>query len=295
MQKGWLNYIYVFLPSLFWTGSFFWSQWSMEYINPMGGATVRFMIAVVSLSIMMLFVGRFNWALLWAKKWPLLAVAAAGVFVFNYTFFNGMRATSPINASLIMALNPMTTLIMSYFVLNTKITNAQIIGSIISFLGVSIVILKGDISNLYTLTINEGDPWIMLTNLCFATNHILVKKYLSDIHPITLTTVTAVLGLTMMLFFAIPDLQAANFPNLPWGFWWPIFCLGFFGTAMAYIFWNIGLVRIGPGKAAIFINIVPFFVAVSSLLLGEPITIAQLLGGLLVIFGIFWAQGKVRK
>lgn len=294
MNRSWTNYIYTLLPALFWTGSFFWSKWSLEYMAPMGAASVRFMIASVSLLIMMLFVGRFNWQQIWEKKWPLLAVAFAGVFLFNFTFFKGMRATSPINASLIMALNPLTTLVLSYFALQTRITRQQIIGAIISFVGVTIVILKGDLHNLLLLQINAGDPWIMLTNIFFATNHVLVKKYLSDIHPITLTTVTAILGLIMMMFFAIPDLKAVNFPYLPTGFWGAIFCLGFLGTALAYIFWNIGLVRIGPSKAVIFINIVPFFVAIASLLLGEPITTAQLLGGLFVIFGIFWAQGKLK-
>jgi hypothetical protein len=63
--------------------------------------------------------------------------------------------------------------------------------------------------------------------------------------------------------------------------------LGAFGTVIAFIWFYEGIQAVGPSRTAIFSNLVPAFgVLFSVLLLGEPILISMVVGGLITALGV---------
>ena len=78
-------------------------------------------------------------------------------------------------------------------------------------------------------------------------------------------------------------------------FSWPVWCsigyLGLFGTVVGFLWYFEGIQTIGPSRAAVFINFVPVNgVLLATLLLGEPLDISLLGGGLLVVLGAYLAN-----
>jgi drug/metabolite transporter (DMT)-like permease len=58
------------------------------------------------------------------------------------------------------------------------------------------------------------------------------------------------------------------------------------GTVLAYLFWGIGIARLGAAKTSIFLNLVPVFAMLIESMLGTLPSADQLIGGLLVIVGV---------
>ena len=295
MKPGLLNYILLFLAAAFWAANFHLAVPALQHAPPLVIATVRYTIALLLLAGLLLYARSFPWRQM-MKDWAgIVGVAIFGVFLFNFTYFKGMQTTLPVNASLIMALNPVTTILLSGIILKAQLVRNQLLGAAISLTGVVIVITRADWDRLINLSFTEGDLWILGTNFCFAMNHVLVKKYLTNLSPVVATMATSLVGLFFFLLVATPEIVATDFPALPAAFWVPVGIIGALGTTGAYIFWNRGIVAIGPEKSALFINIVPVLVAVYALLLGSSLTLPQVIGGLGVLTGIFVAQQKRNK
>ncbi|MEM6262447.1 MAG: DMT family transporter [Bacteroidota bacterium] len=290
MKNNWLSYLLVCLAVSFWAGNFFWTVPVLQHVAPLEAANLRYGIAGGLLLLLVLFSQRIPWDRIKANWKGILGVALSGIILFNYTYFRGMQDTSPMNASLIVGLNPVTTLILSIWMLQVRPTVRQIIGSIISLVGVSVVIVQGKWENLIHFNLNPGDFWILGANVCFAMNHVLVKKYLSSLSPLIITLTTSLIGWVFFVLVSGSSLVAKEPSTFPESFWIPMLCIGALGTTFAYIFWNRGIVQIGPDKSALFLNLIPVLAACYSIVLGKPLTMAQIIGGLLVIIGILVAQ-----
>ena len=61
------------------------------------------------------------------------------------------------------------------------------------------------------------------------------------------------------------------------------------GSVLAYIWWNDGVRQVGAGMAAMFMNLVPIFAALIGVVLGQAITLAQIMGAVLVVGGVWLA------
>lgn len=67
-----------------------------------------------------------------------------------------------------------------------------------------------------------------------------------------------------------------------------IFYLGFFGTVIGFVWYYVGIKKIGPTKASIFINFVPVSAAILAfIILEEPLTLSLLIGTILVSSGVY--------
>jgi drug/metabolite transporter (DMT)-like permease len=68
-----------------------------------------------------------------------------------------------------------------------------------------------------------------------------------------------------------------------------------FPSICSFVFWNISVRAVGASQAGIFLNLIPVFTAIISVILGESITQAQVWGGLLVFIGVTFASGMVNR
>ena len=67
------------------------------------------------------------------------------------------------------------------------------------------------------------------------------------------------------------------------------------GSVLAYIWWNDGVRQVGAGMAAIFMNLVPIFAALIGVVLGQPVTLAQMLGAVFVVGGVWLATTQPKS
>lgn len=216
-------------------------------------------------------------------------VGLVGIFGFNIFFFWGMLTTSPLNAALIVGLNPALTLLFSKILLNTQLQLKHIIGIVVAFVGVLCLLVKGDFAELQHFSFAIGDLLIMIASTLFALQHIWIKKYTGGISIKKFTLLTNLICLVcfivVMPWVSVQKLDTHGSP-----FWISVLGIGCLGTAVAFLMWNEGVKKIGPDKAGIFINLVPLSTAISGVFLNQPLLMYHLVSGLLIISGLLVMQ-----
>lgn len=208
-----------------------------------------------------------------------------GLFGFNLFFFLGLLNTSAVNAALIVSLNPALTILLSYIIINTSITKVQIVGVVIAFLGVTYLILKGNITNLSNIQFNYGDVLILIANVFFALHHVWVKKYSTIISNLNFTLLTSLCCL-IGFFILLPISGMEMVTTHTFQFWMAILGIGCLGTALAYFLWQKGVQVKGADKAGIFMNIIPLSTALFAIFFNEYLYSYHFIGGLFIVVGL---------
>ena len=285
--------IYLTIATILWGLNFHFAAFMLQEAHVIESASWRYIFGVLPL-ILLSSKSLRNMDIDKVPVKGILLVGIIGLFGFNIFFFLGMQYTSPVNAALIVSLNPMITIWLSAIILKTKITKFNIIGAVLSLLGVCVLLSKGNLLNFMSLNFNKGDFLIMIGNTIFALHNVWVKKYRGSFSNFSFTTLTNLLCLLCFLFilpFSNYSLSIDHSSN----YWLWSIGIGTFGTALAYLLWNEGISQIGADKAGIFMNIVPLATAISALLMGESIYIYHFISGVIIIGGIIISQKKLRK
>lgn len=285
-------YVLLVLGTMFWGVNFHLAQIGTAYVSPMAASAFRYTFASIGLLVItpIFLKGYLNRELFRRTGKSAAAIALvglSGVFLFNYFFFKGLSLTDAINGALLVSLNPMLTLLFASIFISAPIYKGQVFGIIISLLGVLIVITKGEYNVLINLSFNEGDLFLLLASILFAFHNVMIQKYLSWIHPVWLTILTTVGGGVLMIIFSMDSLVSAEvWSVLDSRFFLAMMGMGFLGTTLSFMFWNMGINRVGANRTAVFLNLIPVFAAVSGLLFQQYLSLPQILGGLFIAWGI---------
>jgi len=123
--------------------------------------------------------------------------------------------------------------------------------------------------------------------LSWAANTLIARRMLPTMSAISSTTWSALTG-TVMLALVAAATGAMLPEGVSWRAWTAIFFIAIFGTAIGLALFYDGVRRIGAARTSVFINLVPVFaVSLGVIVLREPLEASMLVGGALVIGGIF--------
>lgn len=229
---------------------------------------------------------------LFLNHWKLiLAFSFTGYFINTAASFLAVNYTTAINASFIASLNPILFAIISFVFFHDKVSNMQIVGIITSLFGVLWIIFKGYIANILSLAFNAGDSFMLLSVLSYAvyTNVLKRKGTIFPWNTLFLAMVLGGVALNIPYFIAETIYLGFNWwNNLTTPYYLSILAIGIFPSLLASYCWNTALHDVTSNYAAIFANLIPIFTTILSILfLGESIMIYQIIGGLLILFGVF--------
>ncbi len=224
---------------------------------------------------------------------PYVILGIVGIFGFNTLFFVGLKYTSTVNGSLIMGLNPLLTTIFARIILKDNILNRQVVGIFLAFIGVLLVITQGSIETIKTLSISGGDLIIFAGNICWALYGVLGRRFVKDATPLYTTTFTMIIGAVSLIIVSLFMSNPVPVVNIPIGAWGAIAFMALFTSVLGYLWWNQGMKEIGASKTSLFFNLVPVVTMIISFVTGTPITVFQIIGAFLVIFGVLAASGII--
>ena len=105
----------------------------------------------------------------------------------------------------------------------------------------------------------------------------------------TVTTYAFALGTLFYIPFVIPNIVPA-IKKISINGWMAVLYLAIICSVFGYIGWYYALKKTEASKAAVFLNLIPLFTITMSLFLGETITVFFLLGGILIIYGVYLTQ-----
>jgi drug/metabolite transporter (DMT)-like permease len=276
--------------TFFWGANFNVGKYVVDYMPSLVAAGYRFSLASFLLIVMLLCTESLSVVKSCIKKYwiPYVGIGIAGVAGFNGLFFVGLKYSNAVNSALIMATNPLISVLLSKLFFRGKIHKTQGIGMIISLLGVIIIFANNFSGSGFVM--NKGDGIIFLANICWALYGVLTSYYLYESPTMITTTMTMLCGTVVLLFSAWMTSASVSYDSIGWGVYLGIFYVAFFGTVLAYLFWNISLSKLGIQHVAVYFNLVPMFAVLIAFAFGHPISLNQIIGGALVLVGVVVAR-----
>ncbi len=229
------------------------------------------------------------------KQWPVvLLMALTGVTCFNTLVYIGLYDTTSINASLMNSSTPIMVYILSFIFLKEHLTRYQLLGTAISLVGVLFILTKGSLEALFSFSFNQGDLLVLIAVFCWSIYSLLVKQFSGKLPGYSTFFITIFIGALILLPFTIYELMTTSI-TITWsvGTISAILYVGIAASIVAFLSWNTGVVALGANKASIYLNFIPLFAAIFAVLfLKEKLYIAQVIGGLAVIFGVILTNKK---
>jgi drug/metabolite transporter (DMT)-like permease len=275
----------------FWGGTFISGRVLAQAMPHLTISALRFIIAF---GILMAIAWRFEGGLPKLNRRQLMAtigLGLTGVFAYNIFFLAALERIPAGKTALIVSLSPILTALIVAFILREKLGVKRWTGILMALVGVSIIVTQGQLLNGWeaisqTFELGEG---FMLLAVCSWVAYTITSRFaLKGLSPIAATTYATLFGAVLLsvgALFEIPQLTSSMFSLTNIG---AILYLGVFGTAVAFIWYSEGVKTIGPARTVVFTNLVPVFgVVFGALILSEPILPSMLLGGMIVITGVF--------
>ena len=292
-NRNYLVHLAGVIAMIFWGMSFVWSTQVYQNLNPTATIFLRLVVATIFFTAI-LFIFRLNEKI---KKEHLGLFALAAMFEpFLYFIFEGygLKNTSPVIGSAIIAMIPLVTPIAARVFLKEKLTPMNIVGFIISFAGVIVMLLN---KNLEFTASPKGILFLSGAVLVAVGYSIALIKLTKLYKPLTITWVQNIIGMIYFIPMVIimERFEPSNFANVS-GYIVPLICLGVFCSAVAYALWAFAFSKLGASRANVYSNLIPVFTAIFSYLLAiEEMTVFKVIGILVVVFGLVLSQMKSKN
>lgn len=288
-------YLLLVLATLFWSGNFVLGRAVRAEVPPIGLAFWRWAAGSI------LIIG-FAWPHL-KRDWPLilrhwklvLLLALLGVTMFNTLVYTGLQFTTAINALLMQSTMPVLIVLMSYLLFRETVTPLQIIGILLSLVGVLAIVGQGDVGVLLGLSLNIGDLLVFIAVAGYAAYSALLRRR-PPLHPLSLIAATFIAGSVALLPFYLWEHASGRTVSLDGVTLLTIAYVAIFPSILAYLCFNRGVELAGANRAGLFIHLMPVFGSIMAILfLGERFQWFHGFGILLILLGIVLATRPKQK
>ncbi len=283
-------YVAMLLSMVFWGISYIWSSQVLIYYKPVTTVFFRLILSsffLISLGLILKRLQRVRLKDIW--KIVLLSFLQPYLFFIGET--HGLYYTSSTITAVIVATIPLFSPIAAYYFIKERISVFNILGIIISILGI-ILVLMNDSFELVVST--KGLLYLSLPVIASVFYSVMLVKMSDDYNVYTILTYQNTIGIVwFFITFMITDF--ADFKQV--GFKVetivPLLKLSLFASSLAFLFYIYGVRKVGVTKANAMANIIPVFTAVFAwLILKEPLSVVNVIGIAIVIVGLFLSQIK---
>ncbi len=222
----------------------------------------------------------------------MLAYGATGFALFNMLLYTALTETGVINVMIEQAGIPIVIFIGNFILFRTSASWAQLAGFALTFAGVLVTAIQGDIGRLLNLKLNIGDALMLLAIVIYG-GYTVSLKWKPPLHWQSLLAIPCIGAALTCLPFA-----AWRFAVHPFGLpdatgWGVTVYAAVFVALIASATYIAAIERIGANRAGIFINLLPIFgVALSVLILRAPLHGFHIVALALVCGGIVLSEGQ---
>ncbi|MDD3152222.1 MAG: DMT family transporter [Bacteroidales bacterium] len=286
-------YILVVLAMIFWGSTFVWTKSVLSVYQPITIITLRLLISSVLLFAVMFFTR--NWQKIQRIDYKyLLLVSFFSPFIYFLGETYGIKNSSSTVSSVIISTIPVFTAVFSTLIYKERLSKLNLLGMLISFIGVILVITNKDFS--ISLSVN-GFLWLALAVASSVGYVIILRKISVKYKPVTIVAYQNSIGFVFFLpLFFIFDYKSFTSASPTTDAWLNIFLLAIFGSSLAFIFYTIGNRDIGVAKTGFLTNLIPIFTAITAFfLLDERLTLINIFGVLLTVFGVAISEKKSNR
>lgn len=287
----------VYLEALFavivWGASFIATKIAVEQISPVSVVWMRFAMGIPILLVAVFM--RKQFAFPKGNEWAYFALLGfLGISFHQWLQSNGLQTSQATTTAWIVSTSPVFIALLAWFILKEKLSMIQISGIALAMIGVLVVVSKG---NFASITLGNfgtiGDFLILISALNWAVFSILSRRGFQN-HPSTrLTFWVMTLGWLITTVAFIAGKNYTEITQLDSRGWWAIIFLGIFTTGLAYIAWFDVLSQLPAAQSGAFLFLEPpASMVVAAIVLFEKITWASIIGGVVIILGVWLVNKK---
>ncbi len=292
-NKKRLAYLLLFITPLFFCVNILIARTTADLISPFLLAGIRWIIASLILTAFTYQEIKQQWHLIWKEKWTLLILGFFGMFVCGAFVYIGAQTSTAINIGILFSVSPVAIVLFARFFFKEYLSNLQWIGIGIAILGVLMILSKGELNNFLSLKFTTGDWWIFFASLGWAGYSLILKfrkSNFSQLAQFTLISWFGVITMLPMMFYEGIYLEQ-NIFTFKVGL--AILGLVLIPSLLAYRAYGFVQHHLGASTAGIIMYLVPFYNGLLAfLLLKEAIHYFHIIGGIIVLLGIWFSSPK---
>lgn len=291
MSENRVSILMVF-TAIFWSGAFITGKIAVLEFPPFSLTFFRFLLALPFIFALLYSKEKEKW-LPKGRQWiPLVILGIIGTFFYHVLFFSALRYTTAINSSLIGATNPVLTTLMAALFFNERLKQKRIVGIIFSFIGVFLIVTNADWQLISTFSFNPGDVLMFSAVFSWALYALLGRGYMRQysLSPLMVTSYTFFICVVISIPFVLWENPASYLSKTSVSGWVSVFYMSIFASVLGYLIQMFAIERIGASRAAVFVNLVPIFTIIQSILiLNESFSLFKCIGALSIITGVYLA------
>jgi drug/metabolite transporter (DMT)-like permease len=294
LPKKYLAYILLVCTTLI---------WSVNFI--IGKFAYLFEVPPLSLNFL-------RWSLVWILLFPftykeiflniklikkniiyLTILAITSVSAFNSLVYLALNYTQAIDTILMISIIPVFVLFLSSILGVEKFNLFQLLGLVVSFIGVLVIFSNADLDKILNLNFNKGNAWMLLAVFCWALYSSLLKKKKLPFSTLGLVEILASIGLIFLIPQFIGEQMYGKEIKFNKAFFLILSFVTLFASIGAYYSWNKAIELIGPNRASIFLHLMPVFgVILAIVLLKEKFQMYHFIGANFIVSGIYLSNKK---
>ena len=296
-QSNFLAYIFLFLTVTFWAGNFVVGKFASLYeVPPFSLNFYRWFFAWLILAPFTLpeIIKKKDYIIDNYKLFIVLGVTS--ITIFNSIVYYSLNFTQVISGVLMISTIPVMIMFFSSIFKIEKTNIFQIIGVILSFLGVIIIITKANFEILKNLNFNKGDLTMVIAMFSWALYSTLLKRQKYEISQLSLLQVVMSFGLVFLIPVYFIEYQLGFRITLDKPFYLILSYVVLLPGLASFILWIKGISMIGANRSGVFLHLMPILSAIMAMIIfNEKFMFYHMLGACFIITGILLSNKKVRN
>jgi drug/metabolite transporter (DMT)-like permease len=286
MSQRTVAIVSLVLVMAIWGSAFSVTKAAITDVPPITFALLRFFFALAVL-LPLAFARHKRTAQSLRGAWRILAVmGVCGITLFYVGSNLALAYTTATQGVIVQSTIPVVTALIAVFALHERPSGKRIVGIILSLVGVVLAVLiaapSQDASNPLL-----GSALMLGAVVAWALYTILAKR-VATADQLVVTAYSSAIGTLFLVPLALLEVRGAALPALSLQAWLSLVYLGVVSSAGGHLLYNRSLIYLDASQTATFINLAPIVgVASAVVFLGEAIVGWQLLGGALVLLGVW--------
>ena len=296
MSKNYTAYTFLVLATLFWSGNFIVGKFATLFEIP--PLTLNFYRWVMVWIILIPFtfkeiLHKKNYI---KENWLLISfMGIITISTFNSVVYFALNYTQVINAVLMLAGIPAVVMILSSIMKIERANIFQLVGLILSIIGVGTIISNADIQKIISLSFNKGDIWMIVCVLSWSLYSTLLKKNKFKLSQFSLIQIMVSVGLIFLVPQFLYEQSIGLDVKINKAFIFILLYVVIFPAIAAYYCWQKAIELIGPNRSSMFIQLMPLFSALMAIIIfKEKFQLFHFIGATFIISGIYLSNRKTQ-
>ena len=283
--------LYLTLATLLWAGNAIAGRVLVGSVSPITLSTVRWGLAALLLLPLGWRIFRPGSAL-WQNKGRFLVLGLLGVGSYNVLLYLALQTSTAINVTLIGASMPIWMLMIGAIFYQVRPKLLQLLGAVVSLVGVTVVLTRGEPASLLSMEVVMGDLLIMLATILWAFYSWMISRPGASTERqwpwAEFLMAQVLIGFLWTMLFEGAEIATGHaFIDLNYWTGALILFVAIGPSLIAYRCWGLGVNGAGPTVAAFFANLIPLFTALlSAAILGDPPQLFHGLAFILIVVGM---------